>query len=155
MRHYFILGLLSLLLFSCQDEPKDADADALVAPLPNTPEAVVRDYQACMDSNRFERAALLSTPDGKDMLSMLAEIMAGDPPDSSIVNTQILSMNCTTVADTARCQCQLKDEYEEYQSLFRLIRMEGQWLVDVPEEEDIEMSEESWQEEDLQEANQQ
>ena len=155
MRHYLILGLLSILLFSCQDEPKDADADTLMAPLPNTPEAVVKEYQACIDSNRFERAALLSTPDGKDMLTMLAEIMAGDPPDSSIVNTQILSMNCTTVADTARCQCQLKDEYEEYQSLFKLIRMEGQWLVDVPEEEDIEMSEESWQEEDLQEDNQQ
>lgn len=155
MRHYLILGLLSLLLFSCQDEPKDAEAEALMAPLPNTPEAVVREYQACIDSNRFERAALLSTPEGKDMLSMLAEIMAGDPPDSSIVNTQILSMNCTTVADTARCQCQLKDEYEAYQSLFKLIRMEGQWLVDIPEEEDIEMSEETWQEEGSQEDNQQ
>lgn len=142
------------MLFACQDDPKDATDAALLAPLPNTPETVVREYQACMDSNRFERAALLSTPDGKDMLSMLAEIMAGDPPDSTIIHTQILRMDCTTVVDTALCQCLLKDEYEEYESLFRLIRMEGQWLVDVPEEEDVEMTEEDFLEQIDSEDNQ-
>jgi hypothetical protein len=154
MRHYLILGFLSLLLFACQDAPKDTADAALLAPLPNTPETVVREYQACMDSNRFERAALLSTPDGKDMLNMLAEIMAGDPPDSTIINTQILSMDCTTEVDTALCKCTLKDEDEEYQSLFRLVRINGQWLVDVPEEEDIEMSEEDFQEHGDTEDNQ-
>ena len=155
MRHYLVLGLLSLLLFSCQNDPGDTTDADLMAPLPNTPETVVREYQACIDSNRFERAALLSTPDGQDMLSVLAEIMAGDPPDSTIVHTQILQINCTTVVDTARCQCQLKDEYEEYQSLFKLIRIDGQWLVDVPEEDDVEMTEEAWQEEGSPADNQQ
>lgn len=146
MRHFLTLGLLSWMFFACQDDPKGADADQM-APLPNTPETVIQQYQAYMDSNRFERAALLSTPEGKDMLNMLAQIMAGDPPDSTIIHTQILDMNCTTVLDTARCECQLKDEYEEYQSLFKLVRIDGQWLVDVPEEDDVEMSEEEWQEE--------
>lgn len=153
MRHFLTLGLLGWMLFSCQDDPKGADA-YLAEPLPNTPETVIQQYQAFMDSNRFERAALLSTPAGKDMLGMLAQIMAGDPPDSTIIHTQILDMNCTTVADTARCQCQLKDEYEEYQSLFKLVKIEGQWLVDVPEEEDVELSEEEWQEEQSPSNNQ-
>ncbi|MBX2876241.1 MAG: hypothetical protein KTR30_29245 [Saprospiraceae bacterium] len=146
MRHYLTLGLLSCMLFACQDDPKGAD-NYQAEPLPNTPETVIQQYQAYMDSNRFERAALLSTPEGKDMLNMLAQIMAGDPPDSTIIHTQILDMNCTTVVDTARCQCELKDEYEAYQSLFKLVRIEGQWLVDVPEENDIEMTEEEWQDE--------
>ena len=146
MRHFLTLGLLSWMLFACQDDPKGADAYPM-GPLPNTPETVIQQYQAYMDSNRFERAALLSTPEGKDMLNMLAQIMAGDPPDSTIIHTQILDMNCTTVLDTARCECQLKDEYEAYQSIFKLVRIDGQWLVDVPEEDDVEMSEEEWQEE--------
>ncbi len=154
MRHILTLGLLGWMLFACQDDSQGADAYQSET-LPNTPETVIQQYQAYMDSNRFERAALLSTPDGKDMLNMLAQIMAGDPPDSTIIHTQILDMNCTTVVDTARCECQLKDEYEAYQSLFKLVRMNGQWLVDIPEEDDVEMTEEEWQEEQPPTNNQQ
>jgi len=146
MKHYISLGICLLFLLACQQQEKKASA--LVEPLPNTPETVVRQYQALMDSNRFERAALLSTPDGKAMLNMLAEIMAGDPPDSSIVHTHFLDLNCVIEEDnTARCNCLLRDEYEEYTSQFKLLKIDGQWLVDIPEEEELEMSEEEWQEE--------
>lgn len=146
MRHYISLGLCLLFLLACQQQGKKAAA--IPEPLPNTPETVVRQYQALMDSNRFERAALLSTPDGKAMLNMLAEIMAGDPPDSSIVHTNFLNLNCAIEKETtARCNCLLRDEYEEYASQFKLLKIDGQWLVDIPEEDELEMSEEEWREE--------
>ena len=117
MRHYISLGICLLFLLACQQQEKKASA--ISEPLPNTPETVVRQYQALMDSNRFERAALLSTPDGKAMLNMLAEIMAGDPPDSSIVHTNFLDLNCVIEeGNTAQCNCLLRDEYEEYTSQF-------------------------------------
>ncbi len=146
MRHYISLGICLLFLLACQQQEKKTPA--ISEPLPNTPETVVRQYQALMDSNRFERAALLSTPDGKAMLNMLAQIMAGDPPDSSIVHTNFLDLNCTLQEEsTAICNCLLRDEYEEYASQFKLLKIDGQWLVDIPEEDELEMSEEEWREE--------
>lgn len=146
MRHYISLGICLLFLLACQQQEKKTSA--ISEPLPNTPETVVRQYQALMDSNRFERAALLSTPDGKAMLNMLAQIMAGDPPDSSIVHTNFLDLTCTIQQETtARCNCLLRDEYEEYASQFKLLKIDGQWLVDIPEEDELEMSEEEWREE--------
>lgn len=143
MKHLLGLGVM-IFLFACQQNKTTSAAEAEV--LPNTPETVVRQYQALMDSNLFDRAALLSTGEGKAMLDVLAEIMAGDPPDSSIIHTDFLKLDCVVQVDTAHCTCLLKDEYEAYESLFKLIKINGQWLVDAPEEEDMEMSEEEWME---------
>jgi hypothetical protein len=153
MRHYISLGICLLFFMACQQQEKKGSA--IPETLPNTPETVVRQYQALMDSNRFERAALLSTPDGQAMLNMLAEIMAGDPPDSSIIHTNFLDLNCAVQKDTARCNCLLRDEYEEYASQFKLLKINGQWLVDIPEEDEVEMSEEEWLDEGREETGEQ
>lgn len=150
MSRILVFGILLAILGACRNQPAPETPNA--GPLPNTPEAVVRQYQAFLDSNLFDQARLLSTPRAADFLEMLAQMISDEPMDSSVVHTSFLKIDCTERGDTAVCICLAQDEFEEYETEFRLLRMAGQWLVDLPEEGEIEGAEEmmpdTWPEQD-------
>lgn len=125
----FILSILaSVIVYSCRrSEP----------PPPDTPEKVVQAYQGFIDNNEFEKAKELSTPEEQERIDGIASIIANEMADSTLLNTVFLSINCSQEADTAICICQVKDEYEEYETEYLLVRVNGQWLVDAPQEEII------------------
>lgn len=137
---------LSVLLFSaCKQTAPEEQADEDPLAHLDTPEDVVRQYQSFMDSSKFDKAKLLSTPKGADLMDALASAFADEPLDSSILHTVFLELNCTERGDSAFCACKLKDEYETYDARFTLIKLDGRWLVDPPDEEadeSLEFSEE-------------
>jgi hypothetical protein len=149
-----IAAILTVLFTACggnvapENNPSAAVAQDT---LPGTPEGVVRLYQSYIDSNLFAQAQRLSTPRSAALHDMMASIVADTPFDSSLIHTQFLSLDCVIQQDTAICNCMLKDEYEEYASEYILINSNGQWLVDLPDEEgDFELFEqetdEAWPE---------
>ncbi len=130
MKHFLLLCLPLLVLLSCQRKPK----------LPNTPEEVVRQYQAYYDQNQFADAKELSTPAERRRLDDLRAIIESEPADSTIFTTTFLSINCQIMQDTAICICEVKDIEEPYTTEYKLVKIDDQWLIDAPEEE-IEMEE--------------
>jgi len=62
-------------------------------------------------------------------------IIESEPADSTIFTTTFLSINCQTKQDTTTCICEVKDIEEPYTTEYKLVRVNGQWLVDAPEEE--------------------
>ncbi len=125
MKQIFLFFCFGLLIFSCNRTPK----------LPETPEAVIRQYQSYYDKNKFEEAKTLSTPREQQRLDGLKELLESEPPDSTIYTTTFLSMDCKVQADTARCVCQVQDVEEPYTTELKLLRIKGQWLMDAPEEQ--------------------
>lgn len=122
---FSIIGLyLCLLPLSCADDP------------PTSPEEVLRIYQAYLDQNQFEQAGALSTEAERRRLSELSLMIADDLEDT-VFETWFESIQCTEQGDTTLCECRLRDQYEAYQETFRLIRQGGEWLVDVPIEEEV------------------
>lgn len=119
-----LLLSLVLLLVACQ---KDTTTDG--------PETAIRTYQHHLDRNEFEAAAQISTPAGQRFLRELSFIIADEDPDSTLLTTELLAADCSIVQDTANCLCQMRDQYEAYEADFRLIRVDGRWLVDAPEDD--------------------
>jgi hypothetical protein len=79
---------------------------------------------------------------------MMASIVADTPFDSSLIHTRFISLNCDIQPDTATCNCLLRDEYEEYESEYILVKQNDRWLVDLPDEEgDFELFEQEMLEE--------
>ncbi|MCB0552573.1 MAG: hypothetical protein KDD02_03395 [Phaeodactylibacter sp.] len=124
---FFFITLLSVALGGCKNEP---------AP-PVMPEDVLKQYQGYIDKNDFVAARKLSTPAGQQWLVELAKIIASEQADSTMLDTRFLSLHCEGQSDTLLCSCVLQDQYEKYPAEYRLIRMDGQWLVDAPQEEII------------------
>lgn len=138
------------LLAACGGNiPAESTADGEQArDIPRTPEEIVRRYQAYIDSNLFDLAQSLSTQRSAPLHEMMATIVADTPSDSSLIHTQFLRLTCEEKQDTVTCNCLLKDEYEEYESEYLLVKVDGRWLVDLPEEEgDFELFEQETLEE--------
>jgi hypothetical protein len=115
-------------LFACQSEPRQ----------PETPEEVLQMYQQYIDKNEFNKAKTLSTPAGQEWLAELASIIEDEQPDSTILTTNFISIDCKELEGGAlRCECVLEDEYEKYTAEYRLIKSDGQWLVDAPQDDII------------------
>jgi hypothetical protein len=119
--------LVIFFMISCQPDSNQ----------PETPEEVLKLYQQYIDNNQFEEAKTLSTEAGKEWLSELAAIIVDEQPDSTILTTRFLSVNCTEKERMLICECELEDQYEKYTAEFRLVKVEGRWMVDAPEEDII------------------
>lgn len=124
--HYFLFILLSI---SCANETTQSSEA-----LPNTPEAVVRSYQAFLDKNEFEKAKQLSTEAEKKRLDAIFTIISTEPSDSTIFSTVFLEIICNTDKDKALCACLVEDFEEKYRDTFHLVKLKGQWLIDATEE---------------------
>jgi len=127
---YLFLCCFVSALYSCKNERHQS--------VP--PEEVIRQYQGFIDLNLYEEAKALSTPDEQKRLDLEAQIIAMEVSDSTIFHTTFLKIDCRETGDTAICKCLLEDEYGEYDSTFRLLKMAGIWRVDVPMEEEEENS---------------
>lgn len=126
MKYILLLsGFVAIL--SCNREPT----------LPETPEAVIRQYQVYYDKNEFDKAKILSTIREQQRLDDLKQVLESEPLDSTIFNTNFLSINCQTQQDTSICTCEMKDlnEGEQYTTEYKVVRVKGQWLIEAPEEE--------------------
>lgn len=136
---FFILLTFTFLCLACGSDPKvdeqTKEKPTIEEPLPTTPEAVVRLYQKYLDDNKFELAKRLSTPKEQERLNMLSEIISGDLLDSTLLKTVFLKLNCQEEGTTAICTGVYKEDDEEYEDEFKLTKINGQWLVDVTEEE--------------------
>lgn len=145
-----ITGGIAVFMAACGGNVSSEtdSSETNISRIPRTPEEVVRQYQAYIDSNQFELAQNLSTPRSAPLHEMMATIVADTPSDSSLIHTQFVSLDCDTQQDTAICNCLLRDEYEEYQSEYILVKINDRWLVDLPDEEgDFELFEQETQEE--------
>lgn len=133
MKNIIIL-LLIASCWSCESDTAQTNAPEV---LPNTPETVTRKWQEYVDKDEFRKAAALSTPNAKEWLLMIEKFLEGLPQEEeevSVVMTQFAEMNCLEESTTARCGCLIKEEGELIPDTFMLQKIDGQWMVDVPEE---------------------
>jgi hypothetical protein len=101
-----------------------------------SPEEVLRQYQAHIDKNEFDAAAKLSTPANRAWLSDLAAIISAEEQEGeSVLYTKFINIAANGRGDTLLLDCTLQDQYEIYSAVFRLVRLNGQWRVDVPQDE--------------------
>lgn len=126
MNRLFLFFLL-LCSWACQSDP----------PPPQSPQDILKAYQKHIDNNEFEAARQLSTEAGKVWLTDLETIIAGEAPDSTLLTTQFLSIDCEEEGAFLICECTLKDQYEEYTAVYRLVKSEDTWLVDAPQDDII------------------
>ncbi len=123
-----VLILAFMISYGCQEDPKSDQSNL-------SPEEVLQRYQAHFDKNEFEAAMELSTPRGKSWIKDIAPMIEGEFGEETITKTIFKSVECAIIQDTASCFCVLKDESETYEAIYKLIRIDGRWLVDAPDEE--------------------
>jgi len=127
MKYAWLTTCVLLLLAACQNGPPAER---------RSPEEVLKTYQGLVDKNKLEEAKALSTEAGREWLDELAEIIASEQPDSTILHTTFLSTHCEGEGDTLYCQCVLEDQYERYTSDYALVKSaDGRWLVDAPRDD--------------------
>ncbi len=135
MKNLFVLILIAFC-WSCGNDAAQDAAARLALPLPNTPETVTRKWQEYVDTDKFDEAARLSTPNAKEWLLMIEKFLEDLPEEElgEIILTNFTEMNCVEKGDAARCGCLIKEEDELLADTFILHKIDGQWMVDVPEE---------------------
>lgn len=133
MKPYYFFCLL-FLLGGCNSDT--ADNNAAQKALPNTPETVARQWQEYIDTDKFDEATELSTARGKEWINLLKKFIEGLPIEetAAIIQTTFTEMNCIEEGDFARCGYILEEEGELIKDTFYLNKVNGQWLVDIPEE---------------------
>ncbi|MCB0676405.1 MAG: hypothetical protein KDC30_06960 [Saprospiraceae bacterium] len=123
-----LLTLSAGFLFSCANSTPDPQES-----LPNSPEAVVRAWQALVDKNQFADAKKLSTRatvEFIDALDLMMEMMG----DSSVIHTVLNDLSCRENGDRAVCFYSIDEDGELLRDSTILVRENGQWLVDIQEE---------------------
>lgn len=131
---WFVMFVLLLGLSACTSGDRQEREEAM-SRSSGEPAQVVRDYQRYVDNNQFARAKSLSTQEERDRLDQLADMLAGELQDSTILNSEFLNLDCETKGDLARCYCRIRDQYETYETVYTLVRRRGRWLIAAPEEE--------------------
>lgn len=126
---------LLFFLFACQEEP------------PVSPQEVVLQWQEHMDKNEFEEAKALSTPNSKEIITDIEELLNMDNEPIPVDTTKFISMVCTESAQTAVCRytIEIDPDFLEFEEMlsdedgiiadsFLLKKIGDRWLVDIPED---------------------
>lgn len=103
----------------------------------DSPEAVVRKWQTHVDQNEFREAMKISTPRTMQLLSWMEAILTEMDADT-IIHTELTGLSCREEGDQAVCHYTIVDGGEVFPDSFVLTRMNGKWLVDIPEEPSFE-----------------
>lgn len=123
MKSFPLLFLLFGFFFiNCHSNSKPSS-------LPNTPEAVVRAWQAFIDNNQLSQAAQLSTAEA---LIYIQQELSALPIEDSLEQEQnvFLDLQCQELGDSAICTYFFEDEIgEKMPGKLALRRIKGQWLV--------------------------
>jgi len=137
MRKQLVYLCAGLFLLACGNDqpPVNVAPDAADFEHPETPEAVVEQYQFYLDNNNFEMAKQLSTPAEQEMLDYLAEMVAGQPVDSTVMQTEFQRIVCQEKEGLANCIAVIEEEGEQLEMLFDLVKIDGKWFVDTRDEE--------------------
>jgi len=137
MRKQLLYFYAVLFLLACGNEqpPVNVSPDAADFEHPETPEAVVEQYQFYVDNNNFEMAKQLSTPAEQEMLDYLAEMVAGQPVDSTVMQTEFQRIVCQEEGERASCIGIIEEAGEQLEMLFDLVKIEDKWFVDTRDEE--------------------
>ena len=112
--------------------------DTTPAVPPDTPEEVLKLYQAYYDSNHFELAMMLSTPTEQERLQNVNKLIDNsEEQDSTVFLTKFVELQCKPKGkkDTVLCECLLEDRFGPYQQPFRIVKLNNQWLVDKLEDD--------------------
>lgn len=99
----------------------------------STPEEVVRQWQAYIDSNNFEEAKKLSTQATADLLDLLAGMIPPEMMEEQMGKTEVLEVSCEIEGEKATCSCRINYDGQEETDDFFLVMEEGQWKVDLPD----------------------
>jgi hypothetical protein len=129
---YAGVGFFALLFFfsNCASDKKQ---------LPNTPEKVARQWQSWIDSSQYQLARELSTSTTIEWINWAEETLKESGEESEILKPAVfLSMQCSESGDKAICDYLMDDEGYHYRDTFYLQKINGQWLVSIPEEDLIE-----------------
>ena len=113
-------ALAAFLFFACQPA--------------SSPESVVRQWQSHIDHNEFEKAKALSAPRTEALLSWMEALLSEMDADSVITQTDFKEINCSENGDKAVCYYTLEEDGQTFYDSFLLVRINGKWLVDLPEE---------------------
>jgi len=100
----------------------------------DTPESVVRKWQAHIDNNEFGQAKALSSPRTGELLSWMEALLSDMDADSSVTHTKFIDLACKENGDKAVCHYTVEEEGQLFSDSFILVRIEGKWLIDLPEE---------------------
>lgn len=111
-----------------------------------TPESVVRQWQAHIDNNEFEQAKALSSPQTAELISWMQALLTDMDAAEYITQTTFTELKCRENGDQAVCYYTIEEEGEIFQDSFILVRINGKWLVDLPDEEDFDEEEGDWDE---------
>ena len=111
-----------LLLANCTNPTSENTQKSV---LPNTPEAVSRQWQIHLDKNEIDQAAALSTDLTKEWLMTNKALFLND---SQVYQTKFVQMNCITETNKATCHYTLSEAGELIEDYFLLKKIEGQWL---------------------------
>ncbi len=123
-RYLLLIWWLTIALFACQKEVSSKSIP---------PELVIKKYQEFIDKNRFDAAKNLSTEKGQELIAELQESIPTDLIEQTLLNTRFYEINCKINKNLATCICDLEDDYERYEALYHLVKIDGRWLVDAPE----------------------
>lgn len=123
----FVIAMFTFL-WACKNDP----------PLPQTPEAVVEQWQTWINENNFVQAKRLSTKNTKDWINWMSKVL-----DENNLTEETPSVfhkiDCQLDGTNALCACLVEELGELYADTFYLKQEQTQWLIDIPEEE-LEMS---------------
>jgi len=132
----FLIIIITILLFAnCNNESTIQNSK----PLPNTPETVTKQWQLYLDNNELEKVATLSTATTKEWLTENKELFLSD---TQVYKTEFVKMNCDSAGNRAACLYTIKEDGELIEDVFLLKKIDGQWLVDIEEDESTPMLDE-------------
>ncbi|MEM1326820.1 MAG: hypothetical protein AAGI23_12740 [Bacteroidota bacterium] len=139
MVKHIIYGLLFVGLFwNCSTDGEQQTAEDLEVAVPSvpyqSPETIVREYQAHLDNNEFEAAKKLSTSTAQDRLEEIADIISEEPADSTLFTTNFIDIQCDTTLTSAICACIIEYQANRFPDTFYLVRKAERWLIDAPKE---------------------
>ena len=132
LQRWLLLSIFFLIVACQNSAPKGKDQGAAIF---LTPEQTVRKFQAHLDNNEFDEAIRMSTKEMENILYPLRDLFEEDSDDAGITQTIFLQIACKEEKTMAICSCNLRDEYDDYNSTFFLKKVEDKWLVDRTEEQ--------------------
>ena len=111
---------------ACQNQPPQ---NAIA----NTPKAVSLHWQQLVNTNQFVEAKKWSTQNAKEWLDWIEQMIL--PDSSAIIQPPLfIEGDCVEKGNQATCVYLMEDGGELYQDSFFMLKLNGQWLVDLPEE---------------------
>ena len=105
-------------------------------PVENKPEAVARQWQNYVDENQFKQARKLSAPNAIEWLDWISETLTEEilKEEDNLPPGSIIEMTCIENGNKASCPYTFDDNGFVYKDTFKLLKINGRWLVDIPVE---------------------